>query len=435
MIDRNFKHKEGERDASNVTNKSVLSESKQSSVAEKENIQPKKVPLPKLRVLSSAELGSRWCPTPGNPPPCTVSSQFSHNTTAVPNGVFNTSTTVSTTTTASILANILTQTGSAIPVVQVEPAIPVVQTVPTPLVVQTVPTPPVVQIVSAPPVVQTVPAPPVIQTVPAPPVVQTVPTPPVIPPPVATPTSTGGTMSAENAEMLACLLRIHKLIVSVRTVVSSSLTDFNQLLTWEFMKLHNTLKADYTTIIQKVTNKFNESLFLAHPLSFEELFRYAPCLKYLCSREVNNKYLSKTPSNQTTYQNFQSVHTTSAQAGAQNSASSVPAAQAQCPLNLNQTPVSISSTPPQQPYQETVILQPQNNLPQYCTPPHITSNPLFKMQQFACRMEMQRPPQQKPPPAYIPKPRLVNVYIGQGGIGEPVYLSSVATDRSNSTGL
>ncbi|XP_043579040.1 protein PF14_0175-like isoform X2 [Bombus pyrosoma] len=49
------------------------------SILEKKDIQSNKLPQGKLRVLSSAELGARWCPTPVNSVTSTV--QFSHENT------------------------------------------------------------------------------------------------------------------------------------------------------------------------------------------------------------------------------------------------------------------------------------------------------------------------------------------------------------------
>ncbi|XP_071855669.1 uncharacterized protein isoform X2 [Bombus fervidus] len=49
------------------------------SISEKKDIQSNKLPQGKLRVLSSAELGARWCPTPVNN--VTSNVQFSHNNT------------------------------------------------------------------------------------------------------------------------------------------------------------------------------------------------------------------------------------------------------------------------------------------------------------------------------------------------------------------
>ena len=49
------------------------------SISEKKDIQSNKLPQAKLRVLTCAELGARWCPTPVNSVTPTV-VQFSHNT-------------------------------------------------------------------------------------------------------------------------------------------------------------------------------------------------------------------------------------------------------------------------------------------------------------------------------------------------------------------
>ncbi|XP_012142270.2 uncharacterized protein LOC105662646 isoform X1 [Megachile rotundata] len=69
-----------ESESSNVVaeekKETAMSDSKEKS----QNTQPKNVPRIKLRVLSSAELGSRWCPTPVNPVISTTSELSSTNT-------------------------------------------------------------------------------------------------------------------------------------------------------------------------------------------------------------------------------------------------------------------------------------------------------------------------------------------------------------------
>ncbi|XP_076675094.1 uncharacterized protein LOC143372610 isoform X2 [Andrena cerasifolii] len=59
-------------DASGSINKPVLQRSELNSTTEKKDTQANNVPQVRLRVLSSAELGSRWCPTPVTPFPNTV---------------------------------------------------------------------------------------------------------------------------------------------------------------------------------------------------------------------------------------------------------------------------------------------------------------------------------------------------------------------------
>ncbi|XP_033361009.1 transcription factor SPT20 homolog isoform X2 [Bombus vosnesenskii] len=66
---------------SNVKNNEneLAVENSELNISEKKDIQSNKLPQGKLRVLSSAELGARWCPTPVNSVTSTV--QFSHKNT------------------------------------------------------------------------------------------------------------------------------------------------------------------------------------------------------------------------------------------------------------------------------------------------------------------------------------------------------------------
>ncbi|XP_050578624.1 uncharacterized protein LOC126916653 isoform X5 [Bombus affinis] len=66
---------------SNVKNNEneLAVENSRLSISEKKDIQSNKLPQAKLRVLTCAELGARWCPTPVNSVTPTV-VQFSHNT-------------------------------------------------------------------------------------------------------------------------------------------------------------------------------------------------------------------------------------------------------------------------------------------------------------------------------------------------------------------
>ncbi|XP_076627804.1 uncharacterized protein LOC143345009 isoform X2 [Colletes latitarsis] len=76
-------------------NETVLQESELNHTTEEANTQSNKFPQPRLRVLSSAELGSRWCPTPIHPVVSTVSNLLDTSTITISDSSLNSTVPVS----------------------------------------------------------------------------------------------------------------------------------------------------------------------------------------------------------------------------------------------------------------------------------------------------------------------------------------------------
>ncbi|XP_076182878.1 uncharacterized protein LOC143154796 isoform X1 [Ptiloglossa arizonensis] len=339
-------------------NKTVL----QNHTTEQIVTQSNKVPQARLRVLSSAELGSRWCPTPVHSVVSTVPNPLCTNTITMSNNSLNSSISIPTSSAAL-------QT----------------QTVPVSSIVASESTSASIKISS----------------------------------------DNIEKINVHDPEFVRTILqRMYTIIQSIRASPHVSSSHYDKLLHSEFEQLKSVFHiTNYVDLIHGVLKRLNKVMTETQQLSLQELFSYTPSLKSMYLTRLSDEnhvpvVLGKTSLNQNMYQNariLQGVYTTSIQTRSQNSLP-VTTMQNQYSSNLNQASINVTCKQSHQNIQEKVGLQTQNDLIQNNILTNSTLNPLLNLQQMNYRMPMQRPLlQQKTSHTYLSRQSPVrNVHTSQG---------------------
>nr|XP_031840679.1 uncharacterized protein LOC116430539 isoform X1 [Nomia melanderi]XP_031840680.1 uncharacterized protein LOC116430539 isoform X1 [Nomia melanderi]XP_031840681.1 uncharacterized protein LOC116430539 isoform X1 [Nomia melanderi] len=318
----------------------------------------------RLRVLSSSELGSRWCPTPVN---CSLPS----NTKVSSNNHFE-----SVTTTSPLLSTLLSET---VPAIYASAFI-----VPTSVPVSTST---------------------LIETS------------------ILFNNTTKSNLDPKISSFVHfTLLKIYGIIRRIRISVQNISSKYDELLCSKFKELKKILKCkDDVSLIRDIIVALNRKLFEMKPLNLQELFHYTPSLETLYMKSIYNKsvnpnehqqnvtcYLNEAPTitkKPTLHKNIL-CSTTPMQTNFQN-INHMSARQQQSTLNLNQASVNMKPKHPQT-LQENVLLQKNNIIPNNTTADCNMKSPL-NMQHTNYKQRTQKPfGQQKTSHVYMAKQKSVS---------------------------
>ncbi|KZC10661.1 hypothetical protein WN55_00413, partial [Dufourea novaeangliae] len=372
---------------------------------EQKNTQSNQVCQARLRVLSSAELGSRWCPTPINSVASNNCPSFS-----------NTYTTITLDKSVKPVSSVPVSSSTS----------------------ETVATTCTSRIISATSIPSSVSA-------------STEAMPPLI-------NSTKSTLDPKILDYVnVSLLKICNIIRSKRVPTQISRSDHDKLLYREFEQLRRTLNfEDFVTFIHRVINIFNKEVFVSTPLSLQELFYYTPSLHTLYLRNscnqvgnhnehqsyVNGCYPNAIPtvtSNIPIHQNMRR-HPTSIQTGSQDSVPmnamqqyplNLNQTQQQCFSNLNQTSINTKSKQFQQNRQKKVVIPPEINVHQSKVSANPTFNSPLSTRHTRYRKRKQKPvAQQKTALTYITvQGPVTNINTSQGVLKPQIPNSSIGISQ------
>ncbi|XP_043788013.1 protein PF14_0175-like isoform X3 [Apis laboriosa] len=338
------------------------------NILEKKNIQSNNLSQGRLRVLSSAELGSRWCPTPINTVMSTV-SQFSHSTPHFTNATtFNkvnldNTIVVSTSMTQIVPTTISSITTSALTAINE--------------------------------------------------------------------TTISENMRKNNIDhkfsksIYFIFVNIRDLIQKRRMCLNTNLNvNYDKLLFIEFEKLKKILNIeDYIDLIDGVLIILNKEMLVMPLLSLGELFHYTPLIESFYIHSSNKR---KTVNNSSECQIITPVIVSNQITSNQNRYSNPQVSQNACvtsmhstlqhvfPVNQNQTSTNVTLKQSYQNSQGKIILQSQNNSFQNNMPINSTAINNHNIHQHNYNMQMHKISQQKIPNSYFVQQKPVtNIYTMQ----------------------
>lgn len=338
------------------------------NILEKKNIQSNNLSQGRLRVLSSAELGSRWCPTPINTVMSTV-SQFSHSTPHFTNAAtFNKVNLDNTIVVSTSMTQIVPTTISSITT-------------------------------SAPTTINK--------------------------------TTISENMRKNNIDykfsksIYFIFVNIRDLIQKRRMCLNTNLNiNYDKLLFIEFEKLKKILNIeDYIDLIDGVLIILNKEMLVMPLLSLGELFHYTPLIESFYIRSSNKR---KTVNNSSECQIITPVIVSNQITSNQNRYSNPQISQNACvtsmhstlqhvfPVNQNQTSTNVTLKQSYQNSQGKIILQSQNNSFQNNMPINSTAINNHNIHQHNYNMQMHKISQQKIPNSYFVQQKpATNIYTMQ----------------------